>query len=224
MDTPAIPPAPVENGDTGGQSGQPGNHGDAASIAIERGGLKGGRPRKDGLTPGSPEALEADREKDRARKRNARRGNPPTLPPASPVASPVVEPQAAGVPASAVPWNPGQLAPFFQDVVPAVEEWSKERLAGKAAKVPGIPPELLDEIRRDAAWNPAARAAIVSTGPEVLTKWLNKMGVSGEHAPEVVLATAIGAVVLSHHMLAAKLDKMGRTPAPTPEAPKAESP
>lgn len=36
------------------------------------GGLRGGRKRKDGLIPGSPQAAEADRAKDAERKRRAR--------------------------------------------------------------------------------------------------------------------------------------------------------
>ena len=46
------------------------------------GGFRGGRKRKDGLAPGSPEAIEADREKDRVRKerQRSRQVEPPALP------------------------------------------------------------------------------------------------------------------------------------------------
>ena len=54
----------------------------AAVTAPLFGGFRGGRKRKDGLAPGSSEAIEADREKDRLRKerQRSRSVEPPALP------------------------------------------------------------------------------------------------------------------------------------------------
>src|SRR4051812_5498640 len=100
------------------------------------GGNRGGKARTDGLAPGSPEALEADKKKDRERKQAARKtisvAEPPALPaagqkgvysvPPSPgsavpgTSGPVA--QAAPAP---VPWQPETLKPLFDQLVATCE-------------------------------------------------------------------------------------------------------
>src|SRR5579872_2301004 len=70
----------------------------ASATAAKHGGLRGGKKRDDGLVPGSPEALEADKKKDAERKRKereeAKRATDPA--PIPPVGSPQAQAGAVG--------------------------------------------------------------------------------------------------------------------------------
>lgn len=198
---------------------------DAASLTIDHGGNKGGRARSDGLVPGSPEAREADREKDRERKRAARARRRPGVGSADapPLPSKLDAAQAPDAAPAAVPWDAGQLAPLFEQMVPAVERWDVSGLVDKARKVPGMPPDLLKEIEKDAAWNPVAKASLVAAGAQVAVKWLNRTGLGAENAPEVVLATALASIVVGRSILVSKLDDMAKQSVPAKAAPKPDS-
>lgn len=198
----------------------------AASLAVKFGGNVGGRPRKDGLVPGSPEALEADRAKARERMRRKRAlektaavlaqtqsaapDAPPGLPPA-PGDSPAPAPGGPGV-----PWDPGLVKPIFEQLIPACEKYAQGRLVAKAGKL-AAPPELIREIERDAAWPAPAKAALVSAGPICAAKWLNQSGIGAENAPEVILGTALATLVAHHLALSAKLDRLIAAQAPPPK-------
>src|SRR5439155_22316338 len=72
---------------------------DSAVATVPRfGGLRGGKPRTDGLIPGSPEAAAADRERDARRKRQRRDTvKPPEPAPLPSQAAPVAGPAATPV-------------------------------------------------------------------------------------------------------------------------------
>jgi hypothetical protein len=183
------------------------------------GGLRGGKPRTDGLVPGSPEAAAADRERDARRKREKTakerekaKVDPAPLP-SSPVASPAPTPgageiaQPGAAPVSFVPWDAQTLKPLFDQLIPTVEDLHVDHLTGMAEEAK-LPPEFVKEIGRDARWPGPSRKAIEISAPQVAAKWLNKSGISAENQPEVVLGTAIVSIVVSHRKLALKLEKL----------------
>src|SRR5439155_18075770 len=190
---------------------------DSAVATVPRfGGLRGGKPRTDGLVPGSPEAAAADRERDARRKRERRVKAPEPAPlPSitSPVAGPVTTPvageaaQPGAVPVPFVPWDAQTLKPLFDQLIPTVEDLHVDHLTGMAeeAKLSG---EIVKEIGRDARWPGPARKAIEISAPQVAAKWLNKSGISAENQPEVVLGTAIVSIAVSHRKLSLKLEKL----------------
>jgi hypothetical protein len=107
---------------------------DAAALAAKHGGNRGGRPRKDGLVPGSVEAITKDREADAERKRVIRARQSAILAATKgPVLPGLDDPNAppAGGPA-VVPWDPGTLRPIFDQLVPAAEKFMVSRVMGKA--------------------------------------------------------------------------------------------
>ena len=187
----------------------------SALATVPRfGGLRGGKPRTDGLVPGSVEAAAADRERDRRRKEAERKTEPAPLPSmsasvASPVAAPVAgEAAQPGVaPVSFVPWDAQTLKPLFDQIIPTVEDWHVDHITGlvDGAK---LPTEIMKEIGRDARWPAPSRKAIEISAPQVAAKWLNKSGISAENQPEVVLGTAIVSIVVSHRKLSLKLQKL----------------
>src|SRR5258707_9089158 len=76
---------PVASGSAGNKPAAPPTAVSAAASAPLFGGNRGGKKRLDGLAPGSPEAIEADRKKDAERKRTRREAvqrvaEPPPLP------------------------------------------------------------------------------------------------------------------------------------------------
>jgi len=204
----------------------------AGETAPLFGGFRGGRKRKDGLAPGSPEALAADREKDRLRKerqRDRQRGpDPAPLP--SVAGAPAAAPGALGADpglegAPVLPWEAKMLEPLFEQLLPAVEELSVNQIASRATKA-RLPVEMVREIETDAKWSTPAKKALEIAGPQVAAKWLNKTGISAENQPEVVLGTAVASILAGHVLLLRRLDKLiavanAPTARPAPEAPKA---
>ena len=194
---------------------------DSAVVTVPKfGGLRGGKPRTDGLVPGSPEAAVADRDRDARRKRERRVKAPepaplPSHPPngvstsvdavSPPVDGAVAQPGVA--PVSFVPWDAQTLKPLFDQLIPTVEDLHVEHLTGMAEEAK-LPTEIVKEIGKDARWPGPSRKAIEISAPQVAAKWLNKSGISAENQPEVVLGTAIVSIVVSHRKLALKLEKL----------------
>jgi len=183
------------------------------------GGLRGGRPRTDGLVPGSPEAIAADRERDRVRKQNKRDAagkiaEPPPLPsattavvhaPQTPVAGEDAKP--VGAPVSFVPWDHQTLKPLFDQLLPTIEDLNVQQLTSRAEKAK-LPAEVVKEIGKDARWNSTSRKAVEIAAPQVAAKWLNKAGISAENQPEIVLGTAVVCIVTAQVKLLGRLDKL----------------
>ena len=111
-------------------------------------------------------------------------------------------------------------------MIPAAEQEAVASLSGKAAKAK-LPPPLLKEIERDARWPSGAKTGLIVSGPAVCAKWLNKIGISAENQGEVVVGTALAAIVFTHTRLARKLEKLiqeaaranGQAAATAPPAP-----
>ena len=127
-------------------------------------------------------------------------------------------------------WQPEMLKPLFEQLIPTVETMTVAQVTSRAEKA-RLPGALVKEIEENAAWNEAARKALELAGPQVAAKWMNKTGISAENQPEVVLGTAVAAIVASHVLLLRRLDKLiavanaptvkpGQSqPAPPPPAP-----
>ena len=181
-----------------------------------------------GAPPGksTPEQRARWREKSRQAylRRKARENGQPDPVPADPVvAQPAADPAAsppAGPPA--VPWDPSVLEPLFRTVVPEIERLDIAALKARATPL-GV--EVVNMVEKDATWNPVAKGTIVTTGPAVVAKALNSVGVSAEHAPAIALVGAVAAILTGRQMLAAKLDELAKaerapsTPPPTPPNP-----
>jgi len=203
----------------------------AKSSAPKFGGLRGGRKRKDGLVPGSPEAVEADRVADAQRKRDQRsalrQADPPPIPAASgPAETPAGDlgtvPGAQGP--APVPWDPSMLAPLFLQLIPTAEKLTVKQITDRCTKA-HLPGEIIEDIKKDAAWNPVAKKAIEVSAPAVAAKWLNKSGVSSEHQHEVILVTAVSSILAGHVMVLRRLDKLvKKTNPPGPVKPANENP
>lgn len=207
-------PPPVAGNGHANPPGNPPPAVSAGALAPPFGGLKGGRTRKDGLVPGSPEALEADRKKDAARKRKQRAADPPPLPSAGPGAPAGVPAAPGGVapvpglaPDAPIPWDPQALTPLFEQLVPTLEDLSVQQIAGKAQEAK-LPAELVKEIEHDAKWSDLAKKGLIMSGPKVSAKWLNKFGVPSGSQDEIILVTSVGAILATHNKLLKRLNEL----------------
>lgn len=216
-DTPGQSPlAPLEKGSAPSPLSKPAASVDALARATEFGSTAPkGKPRADGLPPGSDAARAADRAKEAKRqaeyRARVRAANPPPLPskPTTFQSAPDALSDAvvsdSGSPF--VPWDTSVLAPLFEEIVPAVEQEAVASLTNRAAKAQ-LPAPLLKQIEKDAHWSTAAKKSLTVTGPQVAAKWLNKLGVSAENQGEVVLALAVASIAFTHFRLSRKLDAL----------------
>src|SRR5258708_14935569 len=146
------PAQPVASNGNGGQAVPPAAGHGAKETAPRFGGLRGGRAREDGLVPGSPEALDADKKKDRLRKKLQRtqRSEPAPLPsvagtPGATQATPGAVVSVPGVEAVPLdPWKPEDVKQLFEQLVPAAEELTSRQISERAFKAK-LPPDVLQE-------------------------------------------------------------------------------
>jgi len=188
----------------------------ASTTASLFGGLRGGRPRNDGLVPGSPQAIAADREKDRLRKqrqrdREAAAREPAALPSAvagAPVATPGAVPVDPGLQGPApIPWDAEMLKPLFEQLLPAAESLSVEQITNRAVKA-RLPADIIEEIETEAKWSKPAKKALEMAGPQATAKWLNRLGISSENQAELVCGTALASILAGHALLLRRLNKL----------------
>lgn len=183
------------------------------------GGLRGGRPRKDGLIPGSPEARAADAEKERTRKaryraRLAAVDDPPPLPPpGAPPVGPVPpeggDPAAGALPAGdpPIPWQAEDLKPLLDEVLPLVEAGRVRKLTEKAQKA-RFGPEIVREIAKDAEFPETAKKAVEKSLSRVAAKLANATGIGAQYKDETILAAGVVAIVAQQMKLEEKLDRL----------------
>lgn len=210
---------PVAGGaDSGQPSGTPVET-DASRLAVSHGGLKGGKPRTDGLVPGSSEAAAADREKDAKRKRDARAAAKPadTAPlPSAGMAG--ASAPAPGTPSPGmaggqiqqppiVPWEASTLKPLVEKMLDAAEKGRLAKFLIRTQKL-GQMPELIKEIEEDAHFPPEAKALLQISLPRCAAKWLNKSGLSAEYQDEIAIVTAVLLIYQHDRKIMLRLDKI----------------
>lgn len=158
---------------------------DVKATVIPKGGNSGGRPRDDGLVPGSEAAKEADRKKEAERSKRRRAeakladlaaGKAPTLPAVVTNGPGPVPPESSALAGGMVVAPLGWLAADFQSIAPhtldLVEQWriqSKIELA-EEGKLAG---PVVAQIGKDAAFPPLAKASLRETSPEFLARVFN---------------------------------------------------
>lgn len=191
----------------------------AASSVAAYGGNRGGRPRKDGLAPGSPEADEADRKKNRDDKRLSRQtaakvAEPPPLPSAvtsepgaTPSPTPNLSPNAPGADPPPVPWQPETLTGLVDQLVEAAEENRVGNYLARCAEA-GLTPKLTKEIEKDAHFPPIAKTLLKQAIPRLSAKWLNRTGLSAEWQDEISVLTAIILIVKQNAQTNARFEEL----------------
>lgn len=191
------------------------------------GGVPTGSPQGAAPGPVGPGAAdEAKRAKWRAKaklayqRRKAREaGQPLPDPPEAPgpVAGssghPVAAPLGASDPGMGpVPWTPDMVRPLFEAVVPQVERLTVDRLVGIAQRIGDQ--VVLAEVRKEAPWNPVAKATVISEGPAQVAEVMNSIGVDAKHAKLGIVAAAVASIWIGHQTLAAKLEELATKHAP----------
>lgn len=156
---------------------------------IPLGGLRGGRPRKDGLLPGSPEAVAADRKKDadyqakkRAERSALRAANPPAPVPALPAgplaATPAATPQQMAVDfgtpivAPVDSWKAEDFLELTRDGVPVLELWDLLDVKKSVAPL-RLDAAATSEILRDSRWPEELKRSLQSGCPHTMATAFN---------------------------------------------------
>jgi len=179
---------------------------------------RGGRPRKDGLPAGSPEAKTADLRNDRDRKKEERGVfEPAPLPAAGPgLAGPTAPPVngaavAPGVPgpvqSDVVPWDPATLRPLLEELIEGAEQSRIQKRKTRAVAV-GLPDRTAKELAGDAAYPGAAKRALALSGANGTAKILNGLGVSGKYSDAAIASTALIAILISNRRSDARFEEL----------------
>lgn len=196
-----------------------------------------GKPRKDGLVPGSKEAIEADREKarlakadQRARKKSA--ALPPALPnaiPGIPLAIPVrVNPPGPQVETGAapaqledvemVPWIGADIEPAVLDTIALLELAEGASIEGKLQKA-NLDQKSIKAVMEEVPWPERSKKALTRYGGSTLAKALNAVGISAKQKDIVLLAPSLAYLIYDRVKLHNRLDALikAANAAKTPE-------
>lgn len=184
------------------------------------GGKRGGKARADGLTPGSPEALAADKKKDRERKQRDREAAakvalPPPLPPATspppgqqPAPVPGQQPGPASPPVEPIiPWTPDLLRPLVEVLVDENEKTRVEEGAA-LAKEGGLPPQVCEAVGQSFKYHAAVKTSYKLAAPAVAADVANQLGISAKYSNATVLLTALVTDRIHKRRQMAKLEKL----------------
>lgn len=176
--------------------------------------------RADGLKPGSPEALEADRRADAARKREARAkeklNTPPAPLPACP--APLVESVADAAIAAVIPlagdtvdpvlaWTADDFRQCAPEVVELLEAWRIEKHTKRAAegKLPGA---VVKEIAAGAAFPPGSKKSLSTSSPVTLAKMFNALKVPLAVKPVITTAPALLYIIVRDLQTSSRIEKL----------------
>lgn len=195
------------------------------STVIAFGGDRGGRPRLDGLVPGSEEARKADLEKkriaeqrrrDRLRAAEQTIGNPP---PPLPARSATTPPPLGGSPEAPVQgpagalvmpgteWTAVEAQPIVVTALPLIEHVMHAGSLRKLAELKA-PASLLNEVRATLAWPVEAKRSLEMTLPAPTAKMLNAAGVPNTFKEEISCLPAIALLIQHERSASEKLDKI----------------
>jgi len=136
-----------------------------------------------------------------------------------PVAAPLGGP---GVVVGPVPWTSDMVRPLFETILPQLEKLTVEQAVAAASKLKDD--SLVAMVRKEAPWNPVAKATVLAQGPDETAALMNSLGVDATHGRAVILAGAIGSIFVQHRMLLSKLEQMAKRDVPSSPPPKPELP
>lgn len=191
----------------------------ASSLAVKHGGNKGGRKREDGLVPGSPEALAADRKRDAERKKRERATvSEQRLPaPLPPVISPLDRPvqpggdsllAGAGIEdASFLPWSGEMVTPAIIQSVALLQELEKGYVEKKLAAA-NIPVTEWNKILDMAKWPDLAVRGITKSGGDATARLLNYLGISSKYKDVLNFCPSLIFFVLDRMKFYKRLDEL----------------
>jgi hypothetical protein len=191
------------------------------------GGNVGRKPRSDGLKPGSPEAIAADRAKNAERMRRARAEKaaatpPPPLPAAG--APGVAAPQSVSGQAQN-PGDPLGLPPGVDGVSP-LADWTAEDFNGAAPEVielieawciesdtalaaeGGLPEKVVRKIAADAAFPKSSKESLRRTSPAMLAKFANAVKLPGTLKPYIAGLPSVAVIVIGRLKNRAEIRKL----------------
>ena len=176
----------------------------------------------DGLKPGTPEAVQADKDKDAARKRAARieasaARAPAPLPSMPSPSVNIPQPQSPGQPVPAPLAAPG-VEPQFQwtakdvekitrELIELTEELSSKQISKRLIKA-RLPSDVVREIENDAKWAKRAKDMIEEGGAELFAVLLNKSGVAPEFRPYILLSIGTMEIAVNHLRILKRLDQL----------------
>lgn len=181
------------------------------------GGLRGGRPRLDGLKPGSPEARDADRRKNSERmaanrERERRAKEPPALP--ARAAGALDDPGAQTIPVvdglgldPVVQWAPEDFRQVAVDCVELAEAWRVDAHT-KTAAAGHLPRAVVEEIARDAAFPKGTKNSLSNASPATLAKMFNAMKVPLALKSVIATAPALTFLIIRDFQLTAKIERL----------------
>lgn len=192
----------------------------SAPAKIPFGGNVGKKVRADGLKPGSPEALAADRAKDAQRKRDERAAKaaatpPPPLPsrPAPPLAEleNKTPAQIAAVDSVQIApvdlWVADDLRQCSVEIVSLVESWRVISHTKRAIKG-NLPPLVVDEIKKDAAFPPDTKKSLSNSSPATLAKMFNELNVPVSLKSIVTTAPALLYLIVRDLQTGSRIEKL----------------
>lgn len=208
-DAPGVPVTPAPPLGDRPSDGTPGK--------LPFGGNVGRKPRADGLKPGSPEAIEADRKRDADRKRRERAEKraataPPVLPAAT--APLPLDPPAPGAPVD-IPQDGGAVAPApdpvggwtaedftyaAPELVELAEMWRVNQRTKEAVDY-GFPRPVVEEYAKRTAFPPKAKASLSKSSAPVLADLFNTLKLPLKLKPAVATFPALVFLIARDFMI-----------------------
>ena len=229
MESPAAAPAagnPLAEPIPAGAAPAPvGNPGAAAPTAKPA--KIGGRPRLDGLEPGSPEAKAADAAKKNKSGQFARRtvaadlrGDPAPLPAADPALAGLENP--AGPAAGAenplpgadfdpllVNWEAADIEEITEEALKLAEESDKTESV-KLATAGRLPADLIRQIEQDAEIPALSKKILLKVLPAFTAKKLNEARISAKNKEPAMIIGALAYLFYDRHQRRRTLEKLCR--------------
>jgi len=191
----------------------------ASASVIKAGGNKGGRPRADGLVPGSPEAIAEDRRKEAERSAKRRevakvrelQENPYRLSPSdapAPGATATQIPVTDGQPSlEAVDWRPEDFNQVAVDSVELAEAWNINRHVKRRVDG-GLAPSVVALAQSECAFPPGTKKSLQSSSPAGLAKLFNTLHVPIAFKPFISTFPALTYLVVRDFQICAREDDL----------------
>ncbi|HEV2391071.1 MAG TPA: hypothetical protein VG146_01775 [Verrucomicrobiae bacterium] len=106
-----------------------------------------------------------------------------------------------------VPWDPEELKPICEQLIPALEEGMALQVSSRAEKA-RLPGEIVQEIQDSAKWPTVGKRGLEISAPRVAAKLLNATGISPEYKDVAVLVSSLALIGGHHVKLLRRLDKL----------------